>query len=352
MGVRRLLSRSLVFAALACLTLPSAAGASLRWSAPVNLDQGNPLLAIACPSARLCVAGSARGVLVSTAPAGGPGAWHLAYTPPAPNNYSPAVYGVSCPSTSLCIAMSIGGGILTSTDPAGSSGAWHFQQSPDHSLGTGVTYCQSVSLCFAFVQGSRDLLVSTTPVARMWRKVAFKHRLDAIGCHGPHVCILSTTSAYHDMLTTARPTGPESAWHPQPRTNIADPTADRPSTIGTSFVGCLSGRLCLADYLSFNTGLTITSAPLARNGWYFVRNHRLQDHALGRNFVVSSGVCLPGRFCLIGGSNGRVYTVTGTRRFPSVQLAPRNDNLRGLSCAPTGFCAAVTSGGRLYTATG
>src|SRR5262249_8383223 len=88
-----------------------------------------PVNAVGCASAGLCVAGGARGLLVSTAPMAGPRAWRLVTLPRLPAQ----ITGISCPSAALCVAVgSSFGEVLTSTDPA--RGSWSLAR-PGRGLG-------------------------------------------------------------------------------------------------------------------------------------------------------------------------------------------------------------------------
>src|SRR5205823_8489468 len=82
-----------------------AALAAISWSSPIVID-GQPPVShpsafndVSCPSPRLCVAAEARGVEVSSEPAGGRGAWVLTgFTGVSGHAGAGAVVAVSCPS--------------------------------------------------------------------------------------------------------------------------------------------------------------------------------------------------------------------------------------------------------------
>src|SRR5207342_832113 len=78
------------------------------------------LLGVSCPSTSLCVAVDDEGnVVTSTSPTGGAGAWTVTGV-----DGSNEFVGVSCPSTSLCVAADFDGNIVTSTDPTGGASKW------------------------------------------------------------------------------------------------------------------------------------------------------------------------------------------------------------------------------------
>ena len=85
-------------------------------------------------------------VVTATDPTGGDAAWTAASVGPDP------LTGMSCPSSSLCVGVDVGGKVLTSTDPTGGSGAW---STLDVANADGFptsfedVSCPSVSLCVA-----------------------------------------------------------------------------------------------------------------------------------------------------------------------------------------------------------
>jgi hypothetical protein len=347
----------LALLAVLCLTVPGGASAhGLSWSRASFIDNGNPLLGISCPSSSLCVAGSADGLLVSTDPTGGRGTWKLVLTPPAPDKHtSPAVYGVSCPSRSLCVAWGIGGTLLTSTDPAGGPGAWTVHQSPVHDRDFGVVYCQSSTLCFAFGQTDHVLLTSTNPSGDpgSWKKSGrFRFGLDSVGCANPRLCVMGVSAPLGDVMSTTHPTGGVRAWRDAHTGNIPNPGNTGPGAITIDAIGCISAHSCLATLLCFTCARTPvpeidrTNDPLgATRGW----DAGSHGHAFDRPFAFTSGVCLPGRYCLLAASNGRVYTAGTRGGYPSVAVARGRNGNEHIACDPAGnFCALAGSDGAAY----
>ncbi|HEV3284201.1 MAG TPA: hypothetical protein VG010_08345 [Solirubrobacteraceae bacterium] len=82
-------------------------------------------LGVSCPSEALCViVGQRDGVLSSTDPTGGTGAWNTTYV-----EGLNGLVDVSCGTVDLCVATSYGlngsrGNVIASTDPTGSADAW------------------------------------------------------------------------------------------------------------------------------------------------------------------------------------------------------------------------------------
>ena len=101
------------------------------WSQPVQIDTdangGRIIRGISCaPGSTTCVgvdvtnAQADRGgnVVSTTNPSSG-GAWSVASVDPHNMN------AISCPSATLCVAVDTSGGVVTSTNPTGGAGAWH-----------------------------------------------------------------------------------------------------------------------------------------------------------------------------------------------------------------------------------
>jgi len=82
-------------------------------------------------------------VVATSDPVGGAGAWHLSNIDG--NNTANAV---SCPSTSLCVAVDSNGNALTSTDPTGGGSAWTVDN-VDAGASMGGVACPAVGLCVA-----------------------------------------------------------------------------------------------------------------------------------------------------------------------------------------------------------
>ena len=138
-----------------------AAGAS-AWTVD-NVDGTNPLRGVSCPSVSLCVAVDGAGNAVSsTDPAGGASAWKLARVDAVG---SPRA--IACPSVSLCVAVDGAGNAVSSTHPTAGAGAWKITRATDADQRLTVS-CPSTRLCLA-TDGGRNVAVSSNPTAGVWR---------------------------------------------------------------------------------------------------------------------------------------------------------------------------------------
>jgi hypothetical protein len=231
------------FHSLDSLTLDSSGFAAWRQT---PRPEPQPIAAISCPSASLCVAGDDGGnILSSTNPTGGASAWRKTKVDTASD--IPFLGPVSCPSVSLCVAVDINGNILSSTDPTGGNSAWRRTKIRSGSTtGEGSALdalsCPSVSLC---VTGDADghIFTSTDPTgpASAWRRTNVA--LDAVSCPSVSLCVGTTGGA--DVVTSTNPTGGASAWtKAKIYTGAAGPLK--------SAVSCPSVSLCVAVHSDGN----------------------------------------------------------------------------------------------------
>jgi hypothetical protein len=187
---------------------------------------------LSCPSTSLCVAADFAGTMtISTDPTGGASAWTV-----TPVNATDGLFGVSCPSTGLCVAIDGSGDVLTSTDPTGGSSAWTTAKVD------GINHLNSVSctssLCVA-VDDSGDVVTSSNPTggSSAWTvtRLPGVAELLSVSCASSSFC--AAVGVFGTAVTSNDPTGGESAW--------------TVNTIGTaennlSGVSCVSEVFCLA----------------------------------------------------------------------------------------------------------
>jgi hypothetical protein len=147
-------------------------------NAPPPHDE-DPILGVSCASTSLCVAVDLAGNVLATTDAGDDDStWTR--TPVDTN----ALVGISCPSVRLCVAVDRVGDVAASTDPSGGATAWQLIDTGDRSRLTGVS-CASESLCVA-VDAAGNVLSSTDPASRAdtWSVTAVDpgHELRAVSC--------------------------------------------------------------------------------------------------------------------------------------------------------------------------
>jgi hypothetical protein len=177
-------------------TVAATSSPSGRWSVS-TLHEIGTLTSVSCPSVSLCVAVTDNGeVLSSTDPTGGEEAWRRTIV-----NRRIELGSVSCPSSRLCVAAGLDeghdpptssnrGDLLTSTDPTGGPRAWTLVR-PHGSTDVAAVACPSTRLCFA--ASDNGLLSSTRPAEgpRAWRLHPLQNSQDITGltCPGRVLCV-------------------------------------------------------------------------------------------------------------------------------------------------------------------
>jgi hypothetical protein len=182
-------------------------------------SQGN-IYDISCPSTSLCVAVGGNNVIASsTNPAAGSSAWKLVY----PEGYTEtgrgggiiesAIRAVSCPSKVLCVAAGRVGHILTSTDPTGNASSWtltNLGAQANQILGLS---CPTTELCVG-VSAKGDVITSADPTGGVsaWTITPLEAEPDLVGVDCPSTSLCVAAGRYSDVAISTDPTGGPSAW--------------------------------------------------------------------------------------------------------------------------------------------
>ena len=153
-----------------------APAAGFAWSEPVVVSQApfsppGTLKSISCPTTSLCVGVDDLGAVVrSTNPTTATPIWtrenieRTSVCNAGVNAFCPAgFHAVSCPSTSLCVAVDGVGDAFVSTNPAAANPTWTTSSIEDSTTVVAIS-CLSASLCVA-VDGGGRALVSHNPTA-------------------------------------------------------------------------------------------------------------------------------------------------------------------------------------------
>lgn len=212
------------------------AGGSAAWTA-TEIDPTYPsLLGISCASSSLCVAVDEAGhILSSTDPSGGSGAWTLA----GPVGGVGRLFGVSCPTESLCVAVGTNGTVLTSTNPSGGAGAWTATQIEPLGAGLFGVSCASASFCVA-AGGNGTITTSTDPAGGSWSVAhigsdeSLGGALGRVSCPSASFCAVSNFGGH--VATSTNPSGGPGAW----TVSNVDPG------MAVLSMSCVSEALCVA----------------------------------------------------------------------------------------------------------
>lgn len=319
-----------------------------------GVSWGPPLYGVACPSESLCVAvGGWNTLAFSQTPTGDVSKWRVIH--PAYPDSKGALKAVSCASQSFCVVVSYEGVVYVSTDPTGGVDAWT-PTVVNEGGGHGATHltavsCPSPSFCAAVSGGygaSGKVLTSTDPSGGQWQAaqlVGGPLDLRGISCGTPSLCVAVARGGR--IFVSTNPTGGASAW-----TEAGTPGG--PGDL--EGVSCVSTLLCAAGNL---TGNILTSTDPAGGGpsW---------REAGADGSVQITGVSCPTALrCVAVDNNADVLTSTdptaGSASWTFENLVPFRPTegteepvlnaLFGASCASPSLCALVGVGGRIFTAT-
>jgi hypothetical protein len=278
--------------------------APLYWSGLIPVDPGGPILGMSCPSTSLCVASDDHGdVVTSTEPAGGTGAWTVADI-----DGKDAIKGVSCVSVSLCVAIDADGNALVSTNPTGGAAAWTLTPvDPVTGLReiTGIS-CVQGPLC-ALSDSTGNVVTSTNPMGGTgaWAitDIDGASALEGISCSSTSLCV--AVDGAGNVLSSTSPTSGAGAWI---RTNVNG-----------------SGPIL---------GVSCTAAPLC------VAGAATERRETPRTVLASTNPS--------GGAGA--WTATS----PPLEASPGASFGSGISCVQESLCAAVergTNGGTVWQST-
>ncbi|MEA2213189.1 MAG: hypothetical protein QOF83_3137 [Solirubrobacteraceae bacterium] len=138
---------------------------------------------LTCPSQTLCVAGDAKGAILTNVTPTNIETWH--YTRP---DGKASINDLSCPSTSLCVGADSQGRVIHSTNPT--SGKWS-GATIDKGFALTAVSCASTGFCVA-VDGHRHAFVTTNPTGGVhaWQMIGgVDGDLTSIACPTTGLCV-------------------------------------------------------------------------------------------------------------------------------------------------------------------
>ncbi|HWX46343.1 MAG TPA: hypothetical protein VNY52_13615 [Solirubrobacteraceae bacterium] len=213
---------------------PAEAAPAPSWSAPLRIDGVTALTGISCATTTLCVAVDSKGhALVSTNPTEGPAAnWSKSEI-----DGTTALTGISCATTTPCVAVDGSGNVLASANPA--AGGW--PSSPrDAGLELVSVACAGApaSVCVA-MDSAGDALASANPTAPAptwnWTPIPALSSPTAVSCAAAGLCV--TVDGQGNAFVSDDPTSAILSWEQTPL---------GPPNKGFTGVSCVSQGLCAA----------------------------------------------------------------------------------------------------------
>jgi hypothetical protein len=315
-----------------------------------------PLFGISCPSTSLCVAVGGGNTIASSAnPAGPAGDWSVVN----PGGFSQPnwdeIKGVSCPSPRLCVAVGFKGLIFTSTDPTGGLGAWSVADlSPSgpnvHLYGVS---CPSPTFCAASAGGAK-ILTSTNPTGgpAAWTTTQLEAPLElrGISCPSLSFCVAvgddgdegaPRETDQGEILTSTNPLG--GVWQ----------KVQVPGSPGNLYgVSCPSPALCVTGNVLGN--LLVSTDPTGpATAWPVTHG--------GGSVQLTDADCPTATRCIAVDNNADVLTSTDptggpgewtfTNLIPYTEVAETfaSNAMWGVSCPSVAFCAIAAGDGQVFT---
>jgi hypothetical protein len=320
-----------------------AAETPLSWSKPQSIDGSAVVKGVSCPSTSLCVAVDNHGnVLTSTEPTAGSSAWKSTNL-----TESAGFLSVSCPpSSSLCVAIDGAGNVWTSHEPTGGAGAWSSASLTVAGFGGGANVsCPSTALCIIAPDDETNLeasivawlYVATEPTggSGAWTRTVgvdgFGHAVADVGCASVSFCVGG--GAGGDVLVSETPAGAGGSWSHQ--------NVDEENNIFA--VSCPTTLLCAAGDISGN--VVTSTNPVGIGTWQVA-------HVDGGNALFGIS-CPSASLCVAVDDQGNAITSTEPAAGPSAWAVTKIDEglLNAVSCPSVALCVATDAGGNVLVAT-
>lgn len=313
---------------------PSAGGSTWHPTvvAGLNASGGG---GISCPSTSLCVAVAKGNVFTSTGPSR-PGSWKSG--PIDTDLTYGGLQAVSCPSTSDCVAVDSDGHIFYSRSPASGATSWTKSQAAGNAGGVQYLSCAPLTTFCAEqgyddVSGGERFLSTNDPrTATSWTASsptwAATVDPDGLSCSARNLCVASTDSS--SVETTTDPEDATPVWTPSSLGNGGAATGESISCDRGSPAQCVIGGY----------GQVFTSTQPSTSTWSATNS--LTGTELSGMSCPSTGLC-------VGVSHdGSVYFSVepiSTSNW-SQATVDANDPLLSVACSGSAFCVGGDHSGR------
>jgi hypothetical protein len=324
-----------------------AAESPLTWSEPVPLEPGVVLRGLSCVSTSLCVAVDNKGqVFSSTDPAGGVGTWNAVDVTEEKSGFA----SVSCPSASLCVAIDGAGNVWSTNEPTGGAGAWSSANITEGAGfgGQATISCASASLCviapaverqisfelYAFVEVSNDPTGGKAAWSERVKVDGAFHGLDAVSCLPSPLCVAA--GGRGDVVTSENPLGTASEWSPA--------NVDEENNIFS--VSCPSTGFCAGGDIE---GDVVTSTdPTGGSGSWSMA------HVDGGNAIFAIS-CPSASLCAAADDQGNIVASAkptgGEAAWNVIQVEEGGGFIDAISCPSAALCIAMDVNGRVLIGT-
>ena len=313
-------------------------------SAP-GVSAANLITDLSCPSTSLCVALPANGNAVEVANP----LVHSRWTENLVDSEGGLLQSISCPSVGFCAAVDLRGNLVTSSRPGDPTAPWRLAHIDGPFTGKSVELegvsCPSAGLCVA-VDNVGNVLSSQAPGSgpRAWHAAHIEgaNEFDAVTC-APSSSVCVAVDVNGNAFTSTDPAGGASAW-------------TRATVSGTSFQGvrCVSASLCVAVD---NSGNVLTSTPTTSpNSWSVTGNVPVPGSTTLKLPGQSLMSCPSASLCVIPSFYlNQIFASTDPGSNPSAWVAtPFPDSSNGIwtvSCPAVTLCVGGSWDGTGFVST-
>jgi hypothetical protein len=348
-------------AALCCVVLFAAAPAAHAsdWIEHPLTGEGAEaqLFGMSCPTTSMCVGVGGNNTIATSTDPMEPGTWNTFFVaegvfPGAPNQRQ--LKGISCPSEGMCVAVSFLGRILTSTAPTAGPSAWavdDFDPSGPNIHFYDVS-CPSTTFCVAVAAGG-VIATSTDPLGgpEAWTITQLPQPLElrGVSCTSPSFCVVvgDNGTEIKPFLTNVAEVLSSTA----PAAGVWSQT-ELPGPHGPLFgVSCPTTGFCLAGDMYGNAvGTTAPTGPAS--GW--------SSFSAGASVQITGVGCTSPEECLMVDDNGDALTsadpLGGTGAWTVQNIVPYStaplvrNAFFSVSCPAAKLCAIGGTGEALTSA--
>ncbi len=266
---------------------------------------------------------------------------------------TPALTGVSCASTTFCVAVDNGvNGTANEGDAYIWNGTtWSAPNPIDFSNNTGwqlaAVSCTSSSFCMAVDNNGQALTYNGSTWSSPQLIVSDQSPLDAVSCSSTTLCAVGVNAANSDPMLGAVVTYTNGTWGTPQVIDTASSAGDRDfvsvSCPTTSF--CVAGDRFGDVYYYGTPGGSSGGSPISSATWSVANS----VDANAYNPIIESISCPSSSYCMAVDASGQYFTFNGTSWTSPTQFDTQingNGNyVASVSCVSTTFCVAVDSAG-------
>lgn len=316
--------------ALALAGTTAASAAPMDWSAPLSISAGHVISGVSCPTTSLCVAvDDAGNILTSTDPSA-----KSASTWTSRTSSVSSLSDISCASPTLCVAVDSNGDVVTSTNPTGASAAWTAAHVDGPAVNgpfmAGVS-CPAPNLCVA-VDSAGTVATSSNPTggsAAWTTAVADPSPILAVDIECPSTTLCVGADEANNVFTSTNPTGGAAAW----TVTSLDATGNSPFF---GRVSCPSVSFC-ATADDNQSVVTTTNATGGAAAW---QRTPLTAPGLGNMDCASPTLCIVLGLGINGGILGSTNPTGGAATWSTVSNVEPAGELDQVECPSNALCVA------------